>query len=56
MKLTNEGIKDRAAWEAKGYALPAFDRDAMCKKTKESPVWAPAISSAPSTAPLPRSF
>ena len=39
MRLTSDGIKEKASWEAKGYALPSFDRDAMCKKTKESPVW-----------------
>lgn len=39
MKLTDSGIEHRAEWQAKGYALPAFDRAAMRAKTKESPRW-----------------
>ena len=39
MKLTNDGIADRAAWEAKGYALPTFDRDTVAAATKKSPFW-----------------
>ena len=33
MVLTNESIKNKAAWEALGYRLPKFDRDAMVAKT-----------------------
>lgn len=39
MKLTYEGIKDSAAWEAAGIALPAYDVEAVAKRTKEAPVW-----------------
>ena len=39
MKLTDSGIEHRAEWQAKGYALPAFDRAAMRVQTKESPRW-----------------
>ena len=39
MRLNNNGIKNRAEWEAKGYRLPAYDREAVCKKTAESPMW-----------------
>ncbi len=30
---------NKAEWEAKGYHLPAFDREAMIAYTKEHPVW-----------------
>ncbi|QFJ53836.1 mannitol dehydrogenase family protein [Pseudobutyrivibrio xylanivorans] len=39
MKLTNEGIKDRAAWEAKGYSLPKYNREEIIVNTKQNPVW-----------------
>ena len=39
MKLNDKGIQDRAAWEAKGYALPKYDREAVRKATKENPFW-----------------
>ena len=39
MILNNEGLKDRAAWEAAGYALPGFDREAVREKTLSSPRW-----------------
>ncbi len=39
MELSVKGLKNRAEWEAKGYALPAFDRDEMIAKTKENPFW-----------------
>lgn len=29
----------RAAWEAKGYALPRYDRAALTEKTKKAPKW-----------------
>ncbi|MDO4805308.1 MAG: mannitol dehydrogenase family protein [Lachnospiraceae bacterium] len=39
MKLNNKGLKDRQAWEAKGYALPLYDREAVKKATEENPFW-----------------
>ena len=39
MELTNKGLLDRASWEAKGYRLPEFDREAVKAATKENPCW-----------------
>ena len=39
MILNNEALKNRAEWEAKGYRLPEYDRDAMIARTKENPTW-----------------
>ena len=39
MKLNNESLKNRAEWEAKGYRLPEYDREAMILRTKENPTW-----------------
>ena len=39
MKLNNEGLKDRAAWEEKGYSLYTFDREKMTEETKKEPEW-----------------
>lgn len=39
MQLTNDGLIDKTAWEAAGYTLPAFDREAMIKNTMENPFW-----------------
>ena len=39
MILNNESIKNRAEWEAKGYRLPQYDRDAMVARTKANPTW-----------------
>ena len=39
MKLTNEGLRDRKAWEQKSVRLPDYDRQAMIAKTLEEPVW-----------------
>ena len=39
MVLNNESIKNRATWEAMGYRLPKFDRDAMVEKTVKNPTW-----------------
>ena len=39
MVLNNESLKNRAEWEAKGYRLPAYDREAMIARTKENPTW-----------------
>ena len=39
MKLNSEGLKDRAAWEEKGYSVYTFDRDKMTEETKKEPEW-----------------
>ncbi len=39
MKLTYQGIQDRAAFEAAGIALPTYDWQAMCLETEKAPVW-----------------
>ncbi len=39
MKLCYEGLKDRAAWEAAGVALPQFDWKEMCAATAAEPTW-----------------
>ncbi len=39
MKLTNEGLKDRRAWEEKGYSLPKYNREEIIVNTKKNPVW-----------------
>lgn len=39
MKLTREGIKDRAAWEKAGITLPSYDVENTAARTKEAPVW-----------------
>lgn len=39
MILTKTGLENRAVWEAKGYALPQFDREAVIAATKENPFW-----------------
>ena len=40
MELTLNGIlKDRRAFEAAGYRLPAFDYDKVSAKTKSEPTW-----------------
>ncbi len=39
MRLNEQGLLDRAQWEAKGYDLPKFDREAVTKATKENPFW-----------------
>ncbi len=39
MKLNNETLKNRAAWEAMGYRLPKYDREAMIEKTVANPTW-----------------
>ena len=39
MILNNETLKNRAEWEAKGYRLPEYDREAMIARTKENPTW-----------------
>lgn len=37
MKLTLEGIKDKESW--KGYKLPEYDIEEMCRTTVANPVW-----------------
>ena len=39
MKLTMDGIKDRAAWEKAGITLPGYDVEAVSAKAKEAPAW-----------------
>ena len=39
MRLNEQGLADKAQWEAKGYVLPKFDREAVTKATKENPFW-----------------
>ena len=39
MILTEQGLQNKAEWEAKGYRLPAFDRAAMVEATKANPTW-----------------
>ena len=39
MKLTYQGIQDKAAFAAAGIALPKFDWKSMCAATEKAPVW-----------------
>lgn len=39
MKLSHEGLADRALWETAGIRLPGFDREAMCTETEKAPAW-----------------
>ncbi len=39
MILSKSGLENKAQWEAAGYALPQFDREAVTKATKENPFW-----------------
>lgn len=39
MKLTIEGLKDKAAWEAAGIAVPAYDVAGVAEKTQACPTW-----------------
>ena len=39
MRLNEQGLLDRTAWEEKGYALPKFDREAVKEATYENPFW-----------------
>lgn len=39
MKLTLEGLKDKAAWEKAGVTLPSYDIAALAENTKQSPRW-----------------
>ena len=39
MILSKAGLEHKAEWEAAGYALPKYDREAVMKNTKEAPFW-----------------
>lgn len=39
MILSAEGLKNREAWEAAGYLLPEYDREAVITATRENPFW-----------------
>lgn len=39
LDLSAQGLQDRAAWKAAGYALPQYDREAMIAATKAAPEW-----------------
>ena len=39
MELSKLGLQNKADWEAKGYKLPQFDREAVTAATKENPLW-----------------
>ena len=39
LELNEAGLKDRSAWEGKGYTLPAFGRQKMIAETLKSPRW-----------------
>ena len=39
MKLTLEGLKNQAAWQAAGIALPSYDVAQVAQRTKQAPVW-----------------
>lgn len=39
MKLSYEGIQDRASWEAAGVTLPSFDWKEMARETQKAPAW-----------------
>ena len=39
MKLTYQGIQDKAAFAAADIALPQYDWKEMCAATEKNPVW-----------------
>ncbi len=39
MKLTLNGLKDTAAWNAADIVLPSYDVEKVASETKKSPVW-----------------
>lgn len=39
LNLSYAGLRDRAAWEAAGIALPEFDWKEMCAATEQAPTW-----------------
>lgn len=39
MKLSEQGLADKSAWKAAGYALPEYDRAQVTRATQENPFW-----------------
>ncbi len=39
MKLTLEGLKNRAVWTEAGFKTPSYNIEELVEKTKENPVW-----------------
>ena len=39
MKLSYQGLQDKAAWAKAGIKLPGFDWKAMCAETEKAPTW-----------------
>ena len=39
MKLTLNGIKETAAWEAAGIKLPSYSIEQVAEETKKAPIW-----------------
>ena len=39
MKLNDATLKNREMWEARGYRLPEYDREAMKARAKTNPTW-----------------
>ncbi len=39
MELSKAGLQNKEQWEAKGYKLPQYDREAVTTATKEKPFW-----------------
>ena len=39
MKLDKKGLENKEQWEAAGYQLPQFDREAVTAATREHPFW-----------------
>ncbi len=39
MRLNEQGLKDKSAWEAAGFVLPKFDRKKVRAATEENPFW-----------------
>lgn len=39
MRLNEQGLADRAAWQVAGYALPKYDRAQVTKATRKNPFW-----------------
>ena len=39
MELSAKGLQNKEQWEAAGYKLPQYDREAVMAATKENPFW-----------------
>lgn len=39
MELSYKGLEDRAAWEAAGVKLPAYNMAEMARATRQEPIW-----------------